>query len=93
MRKLNEYIKEALSQDELNYKLNTWLQSRPDEQSLWDDACKSWKETRQVDDDAVKRFMDGTDVRSFVDFMNDSVNNDGIHSDDFSVIKKIITNI
>ena len=37
--------------------------------------------------------MDGTDVRGFVDFMNDEVSNDGVHPDDFETIKKIITNL
>ncbi len=93
MKDLKEYIKESLEKDELNYKVNTWLQSRPEEKKLWDNACKSWIETRQADDDAIRSFMDGTDVRGFVDFMNDTVNNDGVHSDDFETIKKIITNL
>ena len=93
MKGLREYIKESLEKDELSYKVNTWLQSRPQERELWDNACKSWKETRQTDNDAIRKFMDGTDVRGFVDFMNDEVSNDGVHPDDFETIKKIITNL
>lgn len=89
MKKLTSYIKES---SEYAYKLNTWMRSKPEEQKLWDNACKSWKETRQIDDSAVQDFMNNTDVRGFVDFMNDNVNNNNIHSDDFDVIKKIIMN-
>ena len=89
MKKLTLYIKES---SEYSYKINTWMHSKPEEQKLWDNACKSWKETRQIDDVAIQDFMNGTDVRGFVDFMNDNINDNNIHSDDFDVIKKIIMN-
>lgn len=93
MKTLSQHIKESIEKDELNFKIDTWLSSRPDEQELWDNACKSWKETRQVDNDAIHNFMNGTDVRAFIDFMNDNVTSNDIHPDDFETIKKIITNL
>ena len=93
MRSLIDYIKESLDRDELQFKLDTWMRARPEENKYWEEACKSWNERRQLDNDAVKRFMDNTDVRGFVDFMNAEVSTDGVHSDDFETIRNIITNL
>lgn len=93
MKRLNEFIREELEIDLLQYKINVWLRQHPDESSLWDNACQSWQTTRQIDDDAVQQFANGTDVRAFVDFMNDSINDTDVHADDISIIKKIITNL
>ena len=93
MKELYDYIKESLIQDELNYKLNTWLKAYPNEQHYWYRACKSWNDTHQFDDDAVRDFMAHTDIRGFIDFMNGEVSSDEIHSDDFDIVKKIISNL
>lgn len=93
MKSLKQCIIESLSQEDMYYKLSVWMDRHPEEQKLWDDACRSWKATRQTDDDAIQKFMNGTDVRAFVDFMNDDKDSDGkVHSDDFETIKKIVTN-
>lgn len=93
MKQLNKFISEELEKDLLQYKVNVWLRQHPDELSLWDNACQSWQTTRQIDDNAVQQFANGTDVRAFVDFMNDSINDTDVHADDISIIKKIITNL
>lgn len=93
MKELNKFIHEELEKDLLQYKINVWLRQHPDESSLWDNACQLWQTTRQIDDDAVQQFVDGTDVRAFIDFMDDSIDDTNVHADDISIIKKIITNL
>lgn len=92
MKTLLQYIDESIEKGELEYKVNTWLRARPGEQDLWNNACKSWKDTRQTDDSAIQQFMDHTDVRAFVDFLNDSVNDNNV-CDGFDIIKKTIMNL
>ena len=92
MKQLSQYINESIEKGELEFKVNMWLRARPGEQDLWDNACKSWKETRQADDSAIQKFMDHTDVRAFVDFLNGSVN-DNVNLDGFDVVKKTIMNL
>ncbi len=93
MKQLSSFINEELEKDLLQYKVNVWLRQHPEETSLWDNACQSWQTTRQIDDDAVQQFVNGTDIRAFVDFMNDNINDADVHADDISIIKKIITNL
>lgn len=92
MKLLSQYINESIEKGELEFKVNTWLRARPGEQELWDDACRSWKETRQTDDSAIQKFIDNTDARAFVDFLNDSVNDDA-NLDGFDIVKKTIMNL
>lgn len=92
MKLLSQYINESIEKGELEFKVNTWLRARPGEQELWDDACRSWKETRQTDDSAIQKFIDNTDARAFVDFLNDSVNDD-VNLDGFDIVKKTIMNL
>lgn len=93
MKELNKFIHEELEKDLLQYKINVWLRQHPDESSLWNNACHLWQTTRQIDDGAVQQFVDGTDVRAFIDFMDDSIDDTNVHADDISIIKKIITNL
>lgn len=94
MKTLQQYISEELDRDSLGFKVDCWLRSRPAERELWDAACRPYRETRQFNDEAIQAFIDATDVRAFVDFLDSDVaSNDGVSSDDFSVIKKTIENL
>lgn len=93
MKHINDVIAEELQRGDMQYKLSVWLRSKPEEQQLWDGACKKWNDMRQIDNDAVQRFIDGTDIRGFIGFMDSDVEGTTVHSDDFETVKKIIMNL
>ena len=86
-------MKEALdvSQD-IRFKVDTWMEKRPEEKLAFDSALDQWKSTHQLDDSLVQAFIDRTNVSQFINFVSDNINDNSPHDDDFDMVRNIIKN-
>lgn len=90
---LKTYIKEAIDVENISYKVNTWMASSQDiEREAFNNVLNKYQTTHQLDDSLLDDFMSKTDVRGFLDFINDNVERDSFE-DERTTLKHIIQNI
>lgn len=90
---LKTYIKEAIDVENISYKVNTWMASSQDiEREAFNNVLNKYQTTHQLDDSLLDDFMSKTDVRGFLDFINDNVERDSFE-DERTAIKHVIQNI
>ena len=93
MKSLKDKILESLEVETMATKAKTWLRDRPDEAQYWKQAVNKFCTTHQHDDEAISQFINTTDIKGFMQFMQDDVSTDVSSMDPTQTIKQIISNI
>ena len=92
MKDLPTFLREQLEVDTINDKMQVWLLQHPEEQIVWAKACDTFEKNGHIIDDEVKAFIEMTDIKSLLQFLQDDVNTDVSSIDPMQELKKIIMN-
>ena len=92
MKGLTEYIREQLEVETIDDKMGIWLLRHPEEQELWAKVCGSYDETHQYDEIALQKFIEMTDIKALLQFLQDDKEVDISGIDVSDTMKKIIAN-
>ena len=92
MKDLAQFIKEQLEVNTLQDKMGVWLLQHPEEQVVWAKACGSYDETHQYDEVALQQFIEMTDIKALLQFLQDDKDADISGIDVTDTMKKIISN-
>ena len=93
MKDLTQYLKESLEVETMSAKAASWLSSRPDEAEPWNNAVSAFQSTHQHDDASIQQFIEKTDIKGFMQFLQDDINADVSGLDPAQTIKQIISNL
>ena len=93
MKSLKDVIIESLEVETMSAKTRSWLSSHPDEAVYWNNAVSAFQSTHQHDVPSILKFIETTDIKGFMQFMQDDVNADVFGLDPEQTIKQIISNI
>ena len=92
MKDLSQFIREQLEVETIDDKMQVWLLQHPEEQALWAKVCGSYDETHQYDEISLQQFVEMTDIKALLQFLQDDKEVDISGIDVSDTMKKIIAN-